>query len=89
MSKFQEVLVSAILPAIKEVGKAELTQVFAGIKEHNTAEVYKNTLQGLHSDFALLKDAAIKTKTKIDDGLVDLVLEAVQEKAEADGIVLT
>jgi len=85
----KEVLVSAILPAIKQVGKTELKEVLSGIKAHNTVEIYKNTLQGLHSDFGLLKEAAIKTKSNIDDGIVDLVLEAVQETADADGIVLS
>jgi len=85
----KEVLVSAILPAIKQVGKTELKEVLSGIKAHNTVEIYTNTLKGLHSDFALLREAAIKTKSNIDDGIVDLVLEAVTETANADGIVLS
>jgi len=88
MPKIKEVIVAAVLPAIKAVGKIEMEGVLSGIKEHNTSEIYKNTLQGLHSDFSLLKDAALKTKSKIDDGIVDLVLEAVKETADADGIIL-
>jgi len=88
MPKIKEVIVAAVLPAIKAVGKIEMEGVLSGIKEHNTSEIYKNTLQGLHSDFSLLKEAALKTKSKIDDGIVDLVLEAVKETADADGIIL-
>ncbi|HET6767167.1 MAG TPA: hypothetical protein VFH08_07205 [Chitinophagaceae bacterium] len=89
MSKIKEILVEAMLPAIKAVGKAEIGAVLSGIKEHNTAEIYRTTLQGLHSNFSLLKQAAYKSKTKIDDGIIDLVLEAVKESADSGGIVLS
>lgn len=89
MSKIKEIIVASVLPAIKEVGKVEMKQVLSGIKEHNEPEIYRNTLQGLHSNFSLLKDAASKTKSRFDDEIVDLVLEAVKESADADGIVLS
>jgi hypothetical protein len=89
MSKVKSILVEAFLPAIKAVGKAELSMLFAGIKEHHSAEFYQNTLRGLHADFSLLKDAAIKSRSRVDDGIVDLVLEAVSDSAVADGIVLS
>jgi hypothetical protein len=89
MPKFKEIVVGAMLPAIKAVGKAEMVAVLSGIKENNTAEIYRTTLQGLHSNFLLLKHAAYKTKTKIDDGIIDLVLEAVMESADDAGLVLS
>lgn len=89
MARIKEIIVEAMLPAIKAVGKAEMEAVLSGIKEHNTAEIYQTTLQGLHSNFLLLKQAAYKTKTKIDDGIIDLVLEAVKESADSGGIVLS
>ena len=87
MSKIKEVIVATILPAIKEVGKVEIKHVLAGIKEHNQMDVYKNTLFGLHANFSLLREVAVKSKTKIDDGIIDLLLEAVQESADADNII--
>ncbi|HEU5167172.1 MAG TPA: hypothetical protein VFU29_16615 [Chitinophagaceae bacterium] len=89
MSKIKEVLVEAMLPAIKAVGKAEMKAVLSGIKDHNTPEIYQTTLQGLYSNFTLLKQAADKTKTKVDDGVIDLILEAVEETAEAGSITLS
>lgn len=86
MSKIKEVILEAIMPVIKAAGKAEMENVLSNIKEHNSAEIYKNTLQGLHANFSLLKQATIETKSHIDDGIVDLVLEAVKEKAEAENI---
>ena len=72
MSKINEIIVASILPAIKAVGKIEMENVLSGIKEHNTAEIYKNMLQGLHSNFSLLKEASLKTSSRLDDGIVDL-----------------
>lgn len=89
MSHIREKIVAAILPAIKAVGKIEMETVLLGIKRNNTPEIYNNTLRGLHANFSLLKTAAIKTSTRVDDGIIDLVLEAVKDTAEADGIVLS
>jgi predicted secreted protein len=89
MSKIKEVIVEAVLPAIKAVGKVEMKIVLSGIKEHNTPEIYRNTIQGLYSNFSLLKEAAFKTRSKIDDGIVELVLEAVKDSADSDGISLS
>jgi len=89
MSKIHEILVSALLPTIKTVGKIEMENVLSGIKDHNPPDIYRNTLQGLYSNFTLLKDVAYKTSTKIDDGIVDLVLESVKESADLNGIVLS
>ena len=88
MSKINEILVASLIPAIKAVGKVEMETVLSGIKEHNTNEIYRNTIRGLHADFSLLKEVAIKTKSRVDDGIVDLVLEAVKDTADADGIIL-
>ncbi|HTQ63165.1 MAG TPA: hypothetical protein VMI12_00110 [Puia sp.] len=88
MAEIQEILVRAVLPIVKAVGKVEMEHVLWGVKENNSMETYRNTLQGLHSDFSLLKEIALKSKTSIDDGIIDLVLEAVKETAEADGITL-
>jgi hypothetical protein len=89
MSKIREVIVAAVIPMVKAVGEIEMKEVLSQIKEHNTPELYHNTLQGLYSNFSLLKEVTVKTKTKIDDGIIDLVLEAVIESAAADGIVLS
>lgn len=86
--KIQEILAAAVLPAFKAVGKAEMENVLSTIKKNNSEETYKNALVGLHANFNLLKEITVKTKTKIDDGIVDIVLESVKETAEADGILL-
>jgi hypothetical protein len=85
---FQEILVNAVLPMVKAVGKAQLAEILGKIKTNNTEEVYVNTLKSVHSSFALLKEVAVKTKTKIDDGIIDAILESVSEAAAADDIAL-
>ncbi len=89
MSKIKEIIVAAVLPTIKAVGKVEMENVFSGIKKNQSSDIYQNILKGLHSDFSILRVAALKSKTKIDDGIIDLMLEAIKESAEADGIVLS
>ena len=89
MSKVKEMIVEAVLPAIKAVGKVEMKIVLSGVKQHNRTEIYQNTLKGLYANFSLLKEVASKTNTRIDDGIIELILESVNESAEIDGIVLS
>jgi len=89
MTKIHDLIASAILPIFKGAGKLEMQNVLSCIKEHNTPDTYRNTLQGLHSNFLLLKEAAVKTKSNLDDGIVELVLEAVKDTASTDGIPLS
>jgi hypothetical protein len=89
MSKIKEIIVASVLPAIREVGKIEMKQVLAGVREHNKTETYQNVIKGLYANFSLLKEAASNSKTKIDDSIVDLILAAVKESADIDGIVLS
>jgi flagellar hook-basal body complex protein FliE len=89
MSKIKEIIVDAVLPAIKEIGKLEMEAVLTGIKNKQTAEAYKNLLQSLYSGFSLLKEASVKSKTKIDDGIVDIVLRAVERTASKAEISLS
>jgi len=88
MSKVKEMIVKAFLPAIKTVGKIEMKSVLWGIKQHNRKEIYQDILKGIYADFSLLKEVAFRTNTQIDDGIIDLILEAVRESAELDDIVL-
>jgi hypothetical protein len=89
MPKIHEMIVASVLPIFKGVGRLEMQNVLLGIKELNTPEIYRNTLQGIHSNFSLLKEAASKTRSNFDDGIVDLVLEAVKETADTEGIDLS
>ncbi len=73
---------------LKSAGKFYLKTVLQTIQDHNTKEVYANTLKSINSSFSLLDEVAKKSKTKIDDDLIEAVLEAVQESATEDGVTL-
>jgi len=88
MPNIKEIIVASVLPAIKEVGKLEMKEVLSGIKEHNESEVYRNILRDLHVNFTLMRRVAVTTRTIVDDGIIELVLEAVRETAAADNIKL-
>jgi hypothetical protein len=65
MAKFKEIMIGTMMPAIKAIGKAEMEAVLSGIKEHNTAEIYRTTLQGLHSNFSLYETQLMKLNLKL------------------------
>jgi len=69
-------------------GKIELVAILDSIKEYNGGEYYKQTLQGIFNDFGVLLRATERTNTTIDNGIVNLVLEVVKEKAKSDGVFL-
>ncbi len=86
--KFSDFLANLFSPVLKAAGKFYLKSVLQNIQDHNTLEVYTNTLKSINSSFSLLDEVAKKSKTKVDDDLIEAVLEAVQESAEEDGITL-
>lgn len=89
MSKFNEILVAALLPAIKSVGTLEVEAALDSIKQHNTPELFETTLKSMHGDFLLLREAVLKTNTKVDDGIVDLFIAAIEGSAADSNIQLT
>jgi hypothetical protein len=89
MLNIKEIIAASVFPAIKEVGKLEMKEVLAGVKNNNGSVVYENILHAVYSSFSILRKSAVKTRTVVDDGIIDLVLETVRECAETDNIDLT
>lgn len=89
MAKERTMLMDVLLPAVKSVGKTEIKMALSGIKERHTEELYRNTLQELYSNFTTLKVASRSTKTSINNGLIDLVMEVLRESAGEEGIHLS
>lgn len=85
---FQEILVGAIMPTIKTVEKAQLSDLLEKLKEAETKENVENDVKALHGIFKRLDALAQKTKTKIDDNLIDGVVEALEEFADDNDISL-
>lgn len=86
MSKFSDFIVSALLPTIEAIGQAKLVDVLQ--KLHDTdIEKYKATVVAGHVFIKPLKEFVAKTNTKIDDGFVDAIDEAISESAAKNGVV--
>jgi len=86
--KFNDFLVNLFMPMLKAAAKFYLKTVLQQIQDHNTPAVYENTLKSINSNFILLDEVAKKSKTKIDDDVIEAVLEAVQESAADDNVTL-
>lgn len=86
--KFPDFLVSLLMPMLKAAAKFYLKDTLQKIQDHNSTAVYTNTLKSINSSFLLLDEVAKKSNTKIDDDVIEAVLESVQESAAEDGITL-
>jgi len=87
-SKLGEILAGAFLPVIGSVGQAHLVDILAQVKEKNE-EGYKSILQGVYPPLKRILVPVVKgTKTKFDDTLVDAIVGAIEESAEANGVAL-
>lgn len=87
LDKIKEIAASAVIPMVKGVAKEEMVNALEKFKELNP-HLNESMLKGLHANFTLLDDVAQKTKTKIDDCFIDVVLEAVSKAAEESGVTL-
>lgn len=85
---WKEVLISGLMPVFKAAAKEQLKEGLKKLKEKHKPEVYAPALQGIYSGFKLLHEVALQTKTKIDDGVVDAISEAISEFCSDEGIVL-
>lgn len=88
IKKFPDFLVTLLMPMLKAAAKFYLKSVLQSIQDHNTQAVYVNTLKSINSSFLLLDEVAKKSSTKIDDDVIEAVLESVQESATEDNIQL-
>ena len=84
----KNVIVSIFLGAFKEAGKASVAELLANIKEHNDEETYQEALKAGNAFFNLLSKVAAKSKTKVDDGVIEIFQSPIQDAAEADGVDL-
>lgn len=84
----KELLASIGLAAVTSIGRAQLIEMFSKIKENNNAELFENALISTYSTFSMLAELAAKSKTKIDDSIVAMVLQAVSEVASDNGVEL-
>lgn len=83
-----QIFVSAAAAFIRPVGAATLVQILEHGRQ-NDPEGYKELIQGIYPFFkGKLTQWAEASKTKIDDGLVGAVTDAVEESAEANEVTL-
>lgn len=59
--------------------KTTLVTLFRIFKKNNTPETYENVVQSIRYGFTEIKKSTERTQTKVDDTLVDVVLEALKE----------
>lgn len=88
MSKITDVIVSALAPVVKSVAKDKLVELLDQLKEKNEAN-YKTTLVSLYPIIDVqLEGVTDKTKTNIDDAVVDALKEAIEESATKNSVTL-
>jgi hypothetical protein len=87
-SKIGEIIASAVVPILANVGKDKLVEVLDKLKEQNES-TYKTTIISLYPIVDLqLEGVTDKTKTNIDDLFVDALKGAIEESAAKNGLVL-
>ncbi len=84
----KEILASIGLAAVTSIGKTQLIEMFTKIKANNNEELFANALKSTASTFSMLAELASKSKTKVDDAIVVMVLDAVREVAADNNIEL-
>lgn len=86
--KIGEILATAFLPVIGAVGREQLGEQLTKLHEANE-QGYKAAIQGVYPPLKRLLQPLVKnSKTKIDDTLVDALLGAIEDSAEATGTPL-
>ena len=69
-----------LLSAVKGAATEELSNLLDKFRELNGQEKHDQLVAAIRNSFTLLKDVTDDTKTKIDDTLVALILNALPEE---------
>lgn len=85
---WKEVLIESFMGPIKAIGQIEIGDLLEKLDVAEDDAEFAEDLKGGYRLFKRLQLLAEKTKTKIDDGLLDLVVAAIEMKAESAGIDL-
>lgn len=85
MSAFTDLLVNILLPTFEKLGEAGLVQLLQKFHD-NEADLYKASIVSGHAFVKPLLKYVDSTPTKIDDGFVAALDEAISLSAAANGI---
>lgn len=72
---FKQLLLNAVAGAVT----VELSSLLLKFKELNGEEKFNQLKTAIENSFTLLQDVTNKTKTKIDDTAVRMILDAVSQ----------
>ena len=87
MSKFTDFLINSLSSTLETLGESKLEEVLQQL--HNKDKVqYEAAIRRGHVLVLALIPVVEKTGTKIDDAIVNALNEAINDSAEANGIVL-
>lgn len=88
MSAFTEFLLNTLSGALETAGGMKLIEVLQKLHDKNP-EKYNIAIQSGHDFVAALLPIVEASKTKIDDGIVGALEEAINTSAETNGVVFT
>lgn len=83
----KEFLLSALIPTLEAMGEPYLEQLLEKLN-YADADEFTTDIQGSYSLFSRLDALAKTTKTPVDDGITETVLEAIVAVAKAHNIEL-
>lgn len=81
-------LVELLAGTLAEVGESKLVDVLQELHDKDQA-AYKSVIFGGMSFVTGISKLTDKTKTKIDDAIVNAIREAIETSAANNGIVIT
>lgn len=88
MSAFTEFLLNTMAGALETVGEAKLVDLLQKLHD-GEPEDWEACIRSGHAFIVPLNKLVSKTKTKIDDGFISALDEAITASAAANGLILT
>lgn len=81
-------ILEAFANKLEEIGESKLEEILQKVHDEDGAEEYKAAIYGGHVFVQKLKKFADKTKTKIDNAILDSIDESIHDSAAKNGIPL-
>lgn len=88
MINLKEIFLTPFVAAIEAIGAAGLVEGLDQMKKDESPEDFAQIIKVFYANFSIVLKYAKKTKTKIDDAVVQTILDAVKQVADENNISL-
>lgn len=82
-----EILLAALTPTLEAVGESKLVDLLQQLHDHHP-ETYQSALKSGYLFAKQLQPLVVNSSSKIDDAIIQAIIESIEASAQANNVTL-